>query len=754
MRRLRALLPVALLLALPWPSPAAEAWAVPEADWRLPLRVLGDLYARGDATATVVLDFNRLLEPGRVLAAGSLDLRDAASGAQLDLKAAQDAQLRYASGNPILRLQWPLPRLAPFEVRLFHLYFRTVAPGDAQAWQPLATTFIPEAETGGLTTSFEEPDPAHADWPLRFTAGGWDQPGEKSERVWSDQVARTGRRSLKIARVFENGHPANTNRPFWWAWPPPIEVREGQSLRLEAWLKAVRLKNRAAAFLSLQFTDGKNQRLNEGRLQLHGPSLPHDWTYVSGVATAPAGARKATNSFNLTSDEGEVYCDDVRVSLVPGSSLPPLSVTPEAMEPRPAAAVETVGDKVLQVSAAARPPTVDGALDDPCWATAGRSSAFEVHSKNPDTPPVQTTVLACADREALYFGFICQEPSTERLLAGATERDGPLWKDDSVELFLDTNLDRHTYYQIIVNSRGVLFDQDTGAPGLAGDKWNGPIVAAAQVAPDRWTAEIKLQFIGLRLAEAAGSQWGANFARSSFRGNRALYTWVKVGANFGEPARFGRLVLPFDPAADVVSGRPLLSERLFFGQGGVPLEIASRREQPAQVRAVITADGEGRLGETTVAVPPRGQVVARVPCVFSRPGPITLRYDISEEPGGRLLYTTTVTHTVPPPLALTPDARVVYAEEAGLTGRWAVALDPSAASATTLEISAMAAGAAQPLVTRTWTAPAAEDAYALPLAKLPPGRCEVRARLQQAGQTIGEATYPCEVIAGPFAAAR
>ena len=57
-------------------------------------------------------------------------------------------------------------------------------------------------------------------------------------------------------------------------------------------------------------------------------------------------------------------------------------------------------------------------------------------------------------------------------------------------------------------------------------------------------------------------------------------------------------------------------------------------------------------------------------------------------------------------------------------------------------------------MTRTWTAPAAEHAYALPLAKLPPGRCEVRARLQQAGQTIGEATYPCEIVAGPFAAAR
>jgi hypothetical protein len=748
----RALLCVALL-ALARGAFADDAWRVPDADLRVPLRVEGDLHARTEAELSAVLDFNALLGSERVLADGSLVLVDAAGGQKLPLRLAQDDRLRYVSGNPLLRLTWALPRLAAFETRVLHLYLRTVAPGDAAAWQPLAEAFAAGSDAGFIT-SFEEADPAHPDWPLHFAAGGRDEPGETSERVWSDQQAHMGRRSLKIARTYAGEPPVNTNHPFWWAWPPPIEVREGQSVRLEAWLKAVRLNARAMAYLSLQFTDEKNVRLREGMLALRGDGEPHDWLRVSGVATAPAGARQATVSFNLVSNEGEIYCDDLRVTLIPGSSLPPVTVTPGMIERRPAVAAQAAAaEKLLTVSAAAQPPTMDGALDDPCWTAAGRSDQFEVHSQAPDTAPVQTTVLACADREALYFGFICQEPATDQLRAGATERDGPLWHDDSVELFLDTNLDRRTYYQIIVNSRGVFFDQDTGAPGLAGDKWNGPITAAARVYPDRWTAEVKLQFVGLRLAEAAGSQWGANFARSSFRGGRSLYTWVKVGANFGEPARFGTLALPFDPTASVITGRPLSGERLYLGTGEVPIEISNRRDQPAQVRAVITVEDGAKqtaLGETTTTAPPRGLTVARVPCVFSQPGPIKLRYDLFEQPAGRLLYTTSVTHLVPEALVLEPAQQVLYADEPTVTGRWIAGLDAGALGQSALQFTLTPVGAAATGAPQRVTLSGPEGLYALPM-KLAVGTYEVRAQLVQDGQAIGQAAYRLECIAGPFA---
>ena len=143
---------------------------------------------------------------------------------------------------------------------------------------------------------------------------------------------------------------------------------------------------------------------------------------------------------------------------------------------------------------------------------------------------------------------------TRELLANATERDGPAWQDDSVELFLDTNRDRRTFYQIIVNPKGVFFDQDAGAKDLAGPKWDGPITVATQVLPDRWVAEVKLAFAGLRLAEAEGQVWGANFARTSYRNGRSAYTWARVEKGFLEPENWAARAAAF-PTANPVTGR-------------------------------------------------------------------------------------------------------------------------------------------------------------------------------------------------------
>ncbi len=195
----RALLGVALL-ALAVGARADDTWRVAAADLRVPLRVEGDLYARTDAAPAIVLDFNTLLGSERVLADGSLTLVDAADGQTLPLQLAQDAELRYASGNPVLRLQWTMPALAAFATRPLHLYCRTVPPGDAAAWQPLAETFTPGGDRG-FATSFEAPDPVHADWPQCFTPAGRDQPGETSERVWSDQQARTGPQRAQRRRI-------------------------------------------------------------------------------------------------------------------------------------------------------------------------------------------------------------------------------------------------------------------------------------------------------------------------------------------------------------------------------------------------------------------------------------------------------------------------------------------------------------------------------------------------------------------------
>ena len=261
---------------------------------RIPLTVHGDLYARPDATLEAQINLNALLGAGRTPAAGSLRLVEPQSGAETALDIAQDVSIRYASGSPVLRLRWDVVALAPFEARRWDLYLRTTSPGAEDAWQPLEPRFTRQVAGPLLETSFEEPDPEHADRPRWYVAGGKDQDGETTERIWSEGGARTGRRCLKIARVFEAEPPTNSNRPHWRTWPPPIPVTGGQALRVTGWLRAPRLEPRASASMSLEFYGPENKRLSEGRILLTGGRMAHDWMLVSGATTAPRAPRCTT----------------------------------------------------------------------------------------------------------------------------------------------------------------------------------------------------------------------------------------------------------------------------------------------------------------------------------------------------------------------------------------------------------------------------------------------------------------------------
>lgn len=462
---MRATICIALFLLALFPATAQE-WAVPDANMRLRLSIAGDLYQREDADLSAVIDFNALLRQRRVLAADGLTLVQVDGTEPLEVAIAQDAELRYASGNPVLRLEWASGPLDRFEARQWDLYLRTVEPGAPDAWQTLERTFSPGDPMLLWETSFEQAEAGYEDRPAGMIPGGVDKDGETTERVWTDVTSRSGERCLKIARRFEGEPPKNSNRPHWRSWPPRIFVRPGQGIRATGWLSVPELAQGSLASMTLEFYGAENKRLSENRVFMRDSVVPHeDWVQLVGQTTAPDAAESAVIWFSLHG-AGRAYCDDLTVTALPGGELPALQVQVGDLLRNRATVVEAAPgeERVLTATTAEAPPVLDGQLDDPCWATAGRVDNFEVFMQTPGAR-VSTTVFACADRDALYFGFDCLEVSTDTLLAATTERDGPVWTDDSVELFLDTNRDLQTFYQIIVNPRGVFFDQDAGAPG-------------------------------------------------------------------------------------------------------------------------------------------------------------------------------------------------------------------------------------------------------------------------------------------------
>ena len=191
------------------------------------------------------------------------------------------------------------------------------------------------------------------------------------------------------------------------------------------------------------------------------------------------------------------------------------------------------------------PPRLDGRLDDACWGLGEALSAFqELNSGQPAKP--QTTVRLLFDAQKLYIGFHCADPDVQRVKAEVTDRDGPVWNDDCVEIFLSPLRSpllarlpaSQRYFHLGVNARGVIADQIAGnEPSGYDASWQ----AKAAVVKHGWEVEIVIPFSAMKAAAKSGQVWEANFNRAT-REPRQYSGWSKTEGGFHDKAHFGRIV--------------------------------------------------------------------------------------------------------------------------------------------------------------------------------------------------------------------
>lgn len=192
-----------------------------------------------------------------------------------------------------------------------------------------------------------------------------------------------------------------------------------------------------------------------------------------------------------------------------------------------------------------QPVTIDGDLSDPAWASAAALTGF-VRLESLELARHKTLVYACYDAGHLYFGFQCEGDEISNLQARATERDDYPKEEDRVDLFLDVNHDRETYFYFIVNTLGTTFDMRCESPIAAAwsTEWNPEVSSAARVHPHYWTAELEIPFEGLGVRPPdPGDSWGLNVCRGSYSrmpGGEELSCWTRMRGNFHQPEGFGQ----------------------------------------------------------------------------------------------------------------------------------------------------------------------------------------------------------------------
>ncbi len=156
----------------------------------------------------------------------------------------------------------------------------------------------------------------------------------------------------------------------------------------------------------------------------------------------------------------------------------------------------------LAVTVAAEPLKVDGALDEPAWATASIASGFQlIAPREGQVPSESTTVRVLRDGDRVVFGIWCG--ASRKPHASLAARDQVL-DGDHISLHLDTDGDGQRAYIFGVNPWGVQLD---GILTIEPDfKWDGVWDASARRGEREWTAEISVPFRILRIS-ANGRPW-------------------------------------------------------------------------------------------------------------------------------------------------------------------------------------------------------------------------------------------------------
>ena len=129
------------------------------------------------------------------------------------------------------------------------------------------------------------------------------------------------------------------------------------------------------------------------------------------------------------------------------------------------------------------------------------------------------TKVEIARREnTLHVKYICHETDPKQIVAEKTTRDSAVYQDDCVELFLRRNtMSSAPLYQIVVNSRGVIYDMKD-----RDSSWNSSVKVKTAVRETYWEVELE---VPLQEMDITGPSFLVNFSREGNRG-KALSAWI------------------------------------------------------------------------------------------------------------------------------------------------------------------------------------------------------------------------------------
>ena len=420
---------------------------------------------------------------------------------------------------------------------------------------------------------------------------------------------------------------------------------------------------------------------------------------------------------------------------------------------------------VRKLPRAEAPPTIDGELSDECWKAPGAYlGAFRL-GLSPTPARHSREAWATYDEGHLYFGVRLQREPGTKLRAMIAEPDDPqIWEDDEAEVFLDPFGSGTTYYQLIINSLGNLYDAfhslsivpdpggaspaDTTLERATDAGWSAALERKVAIHEEYWSIEAGLPLTSVGLTGAPAGH-GVRFNITSADWDTGEYTCLSPVSSWHDPLQFGALILG-DPRVVV--------EALEMGQvgmGGCRLR--------ARVGDLSGAAGEYRLqlslrtdkGPTEVERPfsleARGRASVRLPFEVEAAGAAWAADVRIVDSEGACVYAARRSGTVQPPLTLRLGSRAAFSDGPPVLAAASVGLGSITARRVTLLAELLDARGRVTSRQELGSAEAPRMTAWLPVAGLAPGAYRLRLTAMQDGRQVASAQDSLLIGASPFA---
>lgn len=256
-----------------------------------------------------------------------------------------------------------------------------------------------------------------------------------------------------------------------------------------------------------------------------------------------------------------------------------------------------------------KPPDLRGDLSDPAWRSGALLTSFTSISET-TKPIARTEARLLYDSKFLYIGVRCEEPNPENLIARVTDRDGPTWQDDCIEVLLDTANAHAACYHIMINSIGTVADERCVDTDRADAGWNINCRAKTGRIPGAWTLEVAIPFKDLGVTPAEGLVWGMNVCRA--RPPASEYSaWSPTPGGFVQPNSFGHVVLGDSKGIKLLTWGNLDSNTSYGGRNVLECLIPNTGRRVISYDLLLKGDAAGVRRKVTLA--PDESATVRIP---------------------------------------------------------------------------------------------------------------------------------------------